>query len=46
MLGCPRRLAEQAIGEGDTALAEIRRLGVELAARQAAHKNGADPARR
>ncbi|MFE2033043.1 hypothetical protein ACFXBB_07225 [Streptomyces scopuliridis] len=37
--------AEQATTERDAALAEARRLRVELAAHQAAHKGGADPAR-
>lgn len=41
----PAKLAEQATTERDTALAEARRLRVELAAHQAAHKSGADPAR-
>ncbi|MEU3613124.1 hypothetical protein ABZ725_12565 [Streptomyces sp. NPDC006872] len=41
----PAKLAEQATSERDTALAEARRLRVELAAHQAAHKSGADPAR-
>jgi hypothetical protein len=41
----PAKLAEQATSERDQALAEARRLRVELAAHQAAHKNGADPAR-
>jgi len=41
----PAKLAEQATTERDHALAEARRLRVELAAHQAAHKSGADPAR-
>lgn len=41
----PAKLAEQATSERDQALAEARRLRVELAAHQAAHKGGADPAR-
>ncbi|GAU67679.1 Ku protein [Streptomyces sp. NBRC 110611] len=41
----PAALAEQATVERDAALAEARRLRVELAAHQAAHKSGADPAR-
>ncbi|MEU2179713.1 hypothetical protein [Streptomyces thermolilacinus] len=41
----PAKLAEQAAGERDAALAEARQLRVELAAHQAAHKAGADPAR-
>ncbi|MGW0838226.1 hypothetical protein [Streptomyces prunicolor] len=41
----PAKLAEQATTERDTALAEARLLRVELAAHQAAHKSGADPAR-
>lgn len=41
----PAKLAEQATTERDTALAETRPLRVELAAHQAAHKGGADPAR-
>lgn len=41
----PAKLAEQATSERDQALSEARRLRVELAAHQAAHKGGADPAR-
>lgn len=41
----PAKLAEQAAVERDTALAEARRLRVELAAHQAAHAAGADPGR-
>ncbi|MFK0289936.1 hypothetical protein ACIQU6_05520 [Streptomyces sp. NPDC090442] len=41
----PARLAEQAATERDTALAEAKQLRVELAAHQAAHRGGADPAR-
>ncbi|MFI5686781.1 hypothetical protein [Streptomyces sp. NPDC051636] len=41
----PAKLAEQAATERDKALAEARQLRVELAAHQAAHKAGADPAR-
>ncbi|HZF90432.1 hypothetical protein [Streptomyces sp.] len=41
----PAKLAEQAATERDAALAEARQLRVELAAHQAAHKAGADPAR-
>ncbi|MEF3114492.1 hypothetical protein [Streptomyces chrestomyceticus] len=41
----PARLAEQAAAERDQALAEARQLRVELAAHQAAHTAGADPAR-
>lgn len=41
----PARLAEQAAAERDQARAETRQLRIELAAHQAAHKNGADPAR-
>ncbi|MEV0657147.1 hypothetical protein [Streptomyces sp. NPDC050395] len=41
----PAQLAAQATTERDTALAEARTLRVELAAHQAAHGAGADPAR-
>ncbi|MEV5509043.1 hypothetical protein [Streptomyces orinoci] len=41
----PARLAEQAAAERDAARAEARQLRVELAAHQAAHTVGADPAR-
>ncbi|MFH8403742.1 hypothetical protein ACH4FX_03065 [Streptomyces sp. NPDC018019] len=41
----PARLAEQAAAERDQARAEARQLRVELAAHQAAHTAGADPAR-
>ncbi|WP_432110791.1 hypothetical protein [Streptomyces sp. YPW6] len=41
----PAKLAVQAATERDAALAEARQLRVELAAHQAAHKAGADPAR-
>ncbi|UUN29433.1 hypothetical protein [Streptomyces sp. FIT100] len=41
----PARLAEQAATERDAARAEVRQLRVELAAHQAAHAAGADPAR-
>ncbi|MFI0739339.1 hypothetical protein ACH4PU_14805 [Streptomyces sp. NPDC021100] len=41
----PARLAEQAAAERDAARAEARQLRVELAAHQAAHAAGADPAR-
>lgn len=41
----PAKLAQQAATERDTALAEAKQLSVELAAHQAAHKAGADPAR-
>ncbi|MFH8345019.1 hypothetical protein [Streptomyces sp. NPDC018045] len=43
--GDPARLAEQAAAERDQARAEARQLRVELAAHQAAHTAGADPAR-
>ncbi|UTP32709.1 hypothetical protein [Streptomyces rapamycinicus] len=41
----PAALAAQATTERDQAQAEVRRLRVELAAHQAAHGAGADPAR-
>ncbi len=41
----PAQLAAQATSERDAALAEARTLRVELAAHQAAHGAGADPAR-
>ncbi|MEU2393978.1 hypothetical protein [Streptomyces sp. NPDC007369] len=41
----PAKLAEQAATERDAALAEAKQLRVELAAHQAAHQAGADPAR-
>lgn len=41
----PTQLATQAASERDAALAEAKQLRVELAAHQAAHKAGADPAR-
>lgn len=41
----PARLAEQAAAERDAARVEARQLRVELAAHQAAHTAGADPAR-
>ncbi|MGW2484947.1 hypothetical protein ACWCWQ_34525 [Streptomyces sp. NPDC001571] len=41
----PAQLAVQAATERDTALAEAKQLRIELAAHQAAHKAGADPAR-
>ncbi|WP_439675995.1 hypothetical protein [Embleya sp. MST-111070] len=41
----PAKLAEQAAAERDSARDEARRLRVELAAHQAAHRGGADPAR-
>ncbi|MFI9203328.1 hypothetical protein [Streptomyces sp. NPDC053048] len=41
----PAKLAEQAAAERDQARAEARQLRIELAAHQAAHVAGADPAR-